>query len=156
MTNHQSNSFLSNFVSVAGYALGISYPVLALSTGVRALYQMFFRADIVNRLGPTLTAVAAALYLVAAVGFLLRKKWAWRMSVGVLVIETLGAIVVGTLSFIQPQMFEHTVWRHFGQDYGFFPFFQPLLGLLWLFWPETLKAYGLSSLATSSWPKESQ
>lgn len=156
MPNNQSNTFLSNFVSVAGYMLGISYPVLALSTGVRALYQIFFRADIANKLGPTLTAIAATLYLIAAVGFLLRKKWAWRMSVGALVIETLGVMGVGTLSFIQPQLFEHTVWRYFGQDYGFFPFFQPLLGLLWLFWPETLKAYGISGLAKLSQPEQGQ
>ena len=95
MTNQPSNSFMSNFVSVAGYVLAISYPVLALSTGVRALYQIFARADISNKLGPGLTAVAAALYLVAAVGFVLRKKWAWQMSVGALTIETLGVIASG-------------------------------------------------------------
>jgi hypothetical protein len=153
MTDNESNTFLSNFVSVAGYVLGISYPVLALSTGVRALYQIFFRADITNKLGPTLTAVAAVIYIIAAVGFMRRRKWAWRMSVGALVIETLGVVVVGLLSFVAPQMFEHTVWRHFGQDYGFFPFFQPLLGLSWLLWPETLKAYGIASRRDSPDPE---
>ena len=36
-----------------------------------------------------------------------------------------------------------TVWRHFGEDYGYFPLFQPLLGLVWLFWPLTMENYGV-------------
>lgn len=51
--------------------------------------------------------------------------------------------VVGTLSLIIPDVIGRTVWRHFGADYGFFPLFQPLLGLAWLMWPETLRRYGL-------------
>jgi len=121
MTKNPSNTFLSNFVSVAGCVLGISYPVLALSIRVRALYQIFVRDDIANKLGPTLTAIAAGLYLIAAIGFVLRRKWAWRMSVGALIIEMLGVIGVGALSFIAPEMFEYTVWRPSGRITGFSP-----------------------------------
>jgi len=134
---------LSRFVSTAGYILGISYPLLALSTGVRAIYQLFFKTGVTNFMGPSLSAAAAAVYLVAAVGFVRREKWAWWMSVCALSFETLMVLVVGTLSFAIPDMIGHTVWGHFGADYGFFPLVQPILGLIWLFWPETARAYGV-------------
>jgi hypothetical protein len=36
----------ANVVSPVGYILAVSYPVLALSTGVRAIYQLFFRRGV--------------------------------------------------------------------------------------------------------------
>lgn len=134
---------LSGFIGAAGVILAISYPVLALSTGVRALYQLFFKADVTDYLPPALSAVAALAYLIATIGFTVRRRWAWRLSVGVLGVETLLTLLVGTLSFIYPDVIGRTVWRHFGADYGFFPLVQPLLGLAWLFHPKTLRVYGI-------------
>jgi hypothetical protein len=57
------------------------------------------------------------------------------------------ALIVGGLSFIYPEIIGRTVWRHFGADYGYFPLIQPLLGLAWLFHPETLRAYGIRRLS---------
>ena len=37
------NALWDNVASPAGYILAVSYPVLALSTGVRALYQLFLQ-----------------------------------------------------------------------------------------------------------------
>lgn len=133
---------LSDVASMAGYILGVSYPVLALSTGVRGVYQLFFKGAPVTDLGPALSIVAAACYLVATVGFAVRRPWAWRVGVGLLAFEFAGALVVGVLSFALPAMIGHTAWGHFGADYGYFPLFQPLLGLLWLFYPPTLARYG--------------
>ena len=69
------------------FILAISYPVLAISTGFRALYQLFFKEGVTNYLAPALTAVAALLYLVAAIGFAVQEKWAWRISVVALSLE---------------------------------------------------------------------
>ena len=33
---------LSGFIAAAGVILAISYPILAISTGFRAVYQLFF------------------------------------------------------------------------------------------------------------------
>ena len=52
-------------------------------------------------------------------------------------------VIVGLWSFLDPDFIGRTVWRHFGEDYGYFPLFQPLLGLVWLFWPLTVAAYGI-------------
>lgn len=139
---------LSTFASVAGGILGISYPVLAISTGARALYQLLLKEGVTNYLGPSLTALAALLYIVAAIGFARRQAWAWKLSVGALGIETLFTFVVGALSLIIPDVIGDTAWRHFGADYAFFPLVQPILGLVWLLHPETRRAYGIGRKAT--------
>lgn len=135
---------MSDFTYAAGIVLGLSYPILAFSTSGRAVYQLLFKPDVVDYLPPTLSAIAATCYLVATIGFFYRRRWAWWLSVGTLGFESLMTLLIGTLSFIIPEMIGRTVWRHFGIDYGFFPLFQPLVGLFWLFSRETLAAYGIS------------
>ncbi|HRJ42616.1 MAG: hypothetical protein KJZ86_18535 [Caldilineaceae bacterium] len=131
-------------VLISGTILAISYPLLALSTGVRALYQLFS----IGGLGPALSGVAALCYLTAAIGFAKRAAWAWRLSLLVLGFETAMTLLIGSLSFVYPELIGRTVWRHFGADYGYFPLFQPIIGLIWLVWPETRRAYGLLRQAT--------
>jgi hypothetical protein len=144
---------LSDLAYAAGVILAISYPVLALSTGVRAIYQLLFKPDITYYLPPALSAVAAGCYLGATLGFAVRRKWAWWLSVGLLGFETFLTLVVGALSFIYPDVIGRTVWRHFGADYGYFPLFQPILGLIWLFSPPVLRAYGLVRSETHKQPE---
>jgi hypothetical protein len=138
---------LPRWLRAAGFVLGISYPVLAISTFFRAAYQLFLKEGVTNYVGPALTAVACTCYLTATIGFFVRQRWAWRLSVGVLAFETTMTFIVGTLSIFYPDMIGSTVWRYFGIDYGFFPLFQPLLGLAWLLHPTTRAAYGISHRA---------
>lgn len=133
----------ANVVSPAGYVLAVSYPILALSTGVRAIYQLFFKSDVDNYLPVYLSALAALLYLTATLGFAWRRRWTWWLSVAALGFETLMTLIIGVWSFVDPDLIGRTVWRHFGEDYGYFPLFQPLFGLVWLFWPLTMAAYGI-------------
>lgn len=137
----EAGTTLSTFASTTGKILGISYPVLALSTGARALYQLFLKEGVTNYLAPSLTAVAAAVYLIAAVGFTVQKKWAWWVSLIALAFETLMVLLVGTLSLVIPDVIGSTAWGHFGADYAFFPLIQPVLGLIWLLHPQTRRAY---------------
>jgi hypothetical protein len=143
----QADSLWESAVSPAGYILAISYPVLALSTGARAAYQLFIRQDIVDYLPVALSALAALCYLTATLGFAYRRSWTWRLSVAVLVFETLMTIVVGVWSLVDPAAVGSTVWRHFGEDYGYFPLVQPIIGLVWLLWPLTIRAYGVRPTA---------
>lgn len=126
-----------------GYILGVSYPLLALSTGVRAIYQAFVRSDLAP-LSIALSGLASLIYLAAAVAFFNKRRWAWRVGVAALAFETIMVLAVGTLSYVSPGVVAHTVWAHFGADYGYFPLIQPLLGLTWLVWPETLRRFGFS------------
>jgi len=133
----------ANFISPFGYILAFSYPVLALSTGVRAVYQLFFKAGVTNYIPVYLSALAAFSYLLATIGFAYRRKWTWWLSVVALGFETFMTFLIGFWSFVDPALIGHTVWRHFGEDYGFFPLIQPLIGLVWLLWPVTMEAYGI-------------
>ena len=65
-------------------------------------------------------------------------------------------LLVGFWSFLDPSAVGSTVWRHFGADYGYFPLFQPLLGLIWLFWPETMREYGISWSLTGRKPAQAE
>ncbi len=134
----------SSLISTLGYVLAVSYPVLALSTGVRALYQLFFKEGVTDYLPVYLTLLAATLYLIATLGFAYRRPWTWWLSLISLGVETILTLIVGTWSFVNPELIGGTVWRHFGADYGFFPLFQPILGLIWLLWPATRALYGVA------------
>ncbi len=161
---------IPGLIRAAGSILALSYPVLALSTGVRAIYQIV-EGDPTN--APWLTLLGAAFYTIATIGFakqprpqpknaankppsqfILARWWralspvqAWRISLGVLVLETIVTLIVGTLSYVSPELIGRNVWQYFGRDYGYFPLIQPLLGLAWLIHPETLRNYGIRSQA---------
>jgi len=65
-------------------------------------------------------------------------------------LELVGIAVVGTLSYTNPDLVGETAWRHFGADYGYFPFIQPVLGLIWLLHPQTVRAFGIRRAPASS------
>ena len=138
-----ANAF-SGFIRAAGVILAISYPVLALSAGVRSVYQLLFKEDVFSYLPAILSGVAALCYLLATVGFVVRKRWAWRLSVSMLLFELVMVITVGALSLLMSDVIGRTVWGRFGADYGYFPLIQPILGLAWLFHRETRQVYGIS------------
>ena len=145
-TEEEPQELSHRVLNTIGYILGISYPLLALSTGARGVYQLFFKEGVTNKLAPALTTFSAALYIVAAIGFFKRTRTAWRVSVSALTIETIGVLVIGTLSITHPDLIGHTAWSKFGLDYGFFPLIQPLLGLAWLLWRPTRQEYGISEV----------
>lgn len=163
--NNTAASAIANFIFAAGVILAISYPVLALSTGVRAAYQLV-EGDPTN--SPWLTLLAALCYIVATIGFAKQPRdsddpnaaprrpartplgrWyraitpeqAWRISVYVLIFESIMTLVVGLESTLGLGWFGRNVWQFFGRDYGYFPLVQPLLGIAWLFHPQTLARY---------------
>ncbi len=130
-------------VNVVGYILAISYPLLAFSAAGRSVYQLFFKPDQGFALGPWTSAVAALCYLVAAFGLSFRRRWTWFLSLSVLVLETLGTLVIGTLSLLEPLLVGSSVWRAFGLDFALFPLLQPFLGIVWLLSPTTRSLYKL-------------
>lgn len=145
-----SENALSGFIQAAGVILAVSYPVLALSAGVRSIYQLFLKEGVTNYLPAVLSGIAALCYLLATVGFVVRKRWAWRLSVSMLTFEMVMVLLIGTLSLYMPDTIGRTVWGRFGADYGYFPLIQPLLGLAWLFHRETRRVYGIGQFATQN------
>ena len=126
--------------------LMFAYGVLAISAGVRAMFQVATKWSQAP-LAYTLTTVAALIYGVACFGFGRRSPEIWRITFGVCSFELLGVVLVGLLTLIEPQWFpKATVWSDFGIGYGFAPLILPLVGLWWLTRPRTRAAYGLASM----------
>jgi hypothetical protein len=108
------------------------YGLLAVAAGARSAVQLGTRFDEAP-LAYLLSAVAAAVYVVATVA-LARGTVGWRRVAWAAVsVEATGVLAVGTLSVLRPDLFpDATVWSQYGQGYGYVPLVLPGLGMLWL------------------------
>lgn len=110
-----------------GRLLVAAYAVFALAASSRAALQLatrFSEAPVAY----LLSAVAAAVYLVAAVAL---GRGLRRLALLACGFELVGVLVVGSLSLALPEAFpDETVWSTYGIGYGFVPLVLPVLGLL--------------------------
>ena len=108
------------------------YGLLALAATGRSVLQIveyFDRAPV----SYLLSALAALIYIVATIGLARGVRLSVRIASGAIVIELIGVLVVGAISYVAPDAFpDKTVWSHFGQGYGYVPLVLPVLGLLWI------------------------
>lgn len=112
------------------------YIVLALAATFRSVYQILRKFEEAP-IAYSLSAVAGVVYIVAAIALVKGRRsnaGAWRVVAWTaLIFELCGVLVVGTLSFVTPQLFAHpSVWSHFGSGYLLIPLVLPVLGLIWL------------------------
>ncbi|PTA42507.1 hypothetical protein [Micromonospora sp. RP3T] len=81
-----------------------------------------------------LSALAALIYIVAAVGLARAGHAGRRVALACCSVELVGVLAVGVLSIADPELFpDETVWSDFGSGYGYIPLVLPALGLLWLY-----------------------
>ncbi|TFD88332.1 MULTISPECIES: hypothetical protein [Cryobacterium] len=122
----------SRRVSGIGRLLIAVYGVLALAATGRSFVQI--ASEFVDApLAYSLSALAAVVYIVATVALIKRSPRWYRIAWITISFELLGVLVVGTLSLVDPALFQHkTVWSVFGRGYGFVPLVLPLLGMWWL------------------------
>lgn len=115
-----------------GKLLIVVYWVFTISAGARALYQLIRKFDEAP-LAISLSALSAAIYLLACVCMARRGERAWRLAVLAVSIELVGVIAIGIFSYIRPELFPlASVWSHFGSGYGYIPLVLPFAGLWWL------------------------
>lgn len=116
-----------------GRVLVIVYAIMALAATGRSFVQIV-RAFDEAPLAYTLSALAAAVYILATLALVFAGSPAWyRVAWIAIVFELVGVLVVGTLSFVLPELFAHpTVWSWFGAGYLFVPLVLPFFGLWWL------------------------
>jgi hypothetical protein len=106
------------------------YSVFALAAGSRAAVQLSTRFGEAP-LAYLLSAFAAAVYLVAAVGLARRTAAGRRTALVAISVELVGVLSVGTLTVVDRAAFpDETVWSVYGQGYLFIPLVLPVLGLL--------------------------
>lgn len=116
----------------AGLLVVAVYAIFALSASARAGVQLV-RDAAEAPLAYGLSAFAALVYIVAAVGLAHNGRRMRRVAWVAVSIEMAGVLVVGGLSLLAPELFQDdTVWSRFGMGYGFVPLVLPVLGLLWL------------------------
>jgi hypothetical protein len=124
-TSSRGRGILSLLVSV--------YAVLSLAALGRSGYQIATKFDVAP-LAYSLSAVAAAVYVVATVGLVMASRpWAKRVAFAAVIFEGAGVLIVGTVSVFMPDLFPaDTVWSDYGRGYLFIPLVLPFLGLWWL------------------------
>ncbi|WP_283497241.1 hypothetical protein [Cryobacterium sp. PH29-G1] len=122
----------SSRVSGIGRLLIAIYGVLALAATGRSFVQIV-RAFDDAPLAYALSALAAVVYIVATVALIQRSALWYRIAWITISFELAGVLVVGTLSLVDPALFQHaTVWSIYGSGYVFIPLVLPLLGMWWL------------------------
>lgn len=115
-----------------GRVLVAVYAFFALAAGARAGWQVATRFEEAP-VAYLLSALAATIYLVAAVGLARGGPTARRVALACCAVELAGVLVVGTASLLMSDTFPRaTVWSAYGVGYAFVPLVLPVLGLLWL------------------------
>ncbi|WP_068324976.1 hypothetical protein [Janibacter terrae] len=108
------------------------YAVLALAATGRSVLQITQYLDRAP-LAYLLSAFAAVVYVVATVALAKGGTTGARVAAGAILVEAVGVLTVGTLSYVLPDLFpDKTVWSHFGSGYGFLPLVLPFVGLWWV------------------------
>jgi len=117
-----------------GRVLVIVYAVMALAATGRSLVQIVRRFDEAP-LAYTLSAAAAVVYILATLCLVLAGRRGWYTLAWVaIVFEFVGVLVVGALSLLIPELFQHdSVWSIFGRGYLFIPLVLPVFGIWWLY-----------------------
>lgn len=116
----------------AGRVLVAVYGVFALAAGARAAVQLSTRFEEAP-VAYLLSALAAAVYVVATVGLARGGRGGRRTALVAISVELVGVLVVGTLSLADPAAFpDETVWSAYGRGYLYVPLVLPVLGLLLL------------------------
>ena len=116
-----------------GRVLVIVYGILALGATGRSVVQIIqdFQAAPVTY---ALSAVAAVVYILATLALVFSGSRGWyRVAWIAISFELAGVLIVGTLSIVDPALFQHpTVWSIYGIGYVFVPLVLPFFGLWWL------------------------
>ena len=108
------------------------YILFAIAATSRAVLQIATRFDEAP-VAYALSALAALIYIVAAVGLARAGAAGRRVALACCSVELAGVVGVGILSVADPELFpDETVWSGFGSGYGYIPVVLPILGLAWL------------------------
>ena len=116
-----------------GRVLVIVYGIMALAATGRSFVQIAERFDEAP-LAYVLSALSAVVYIVATLALVFAGSRTWYIVAwAAIVFELIGVVVIGTLSIVLPELFQHpTVWSQFGIGYLFIPLALPCFGLWWL------------------------
>jgi hypothetical protein len=108
------------------------YAVFVVGSVSRATFQIATKWEQAP-VAYALSALAAAVYVVATVSLALPGPRAWAVSLAAIGTELVGVLAVGTWSVLDPATFpDATVWSQYGRGYLYIPLVLPVAGLWWL------------------------
>jgi hypothetical protein len=112
-----------------GRPLVLVYGILAIAACARGGFEVATKFEKAP-LAYSLALASGIVYAVATFALATNRRWlAWPT----ILVEMVGVLLVGTLSFVDPERFQRaTVWSWFGLEYFFVPLVLPSLGLSWL------------------------
>ncbi len=106
--------------------------MFAVGATSRAVFQLATKVEEAP-LAYGLSALAAAVYVLATVGLAVDRPWARRLAWGAVGVEAVGVLSIGAFSLWRPDLFpDATVWSSFGLGYLLVPLVLPFAGLWWL------------------------
>ena len=116
-----------------GRVLVIVYGIMAIAATGRSFVQIVEKFDEAP-LAYTLSALSAVVYIVATLALVFAGSRAWYVVAWIAIgFELVGVLVIGTLSLLLPELFQHpTVWSLYGYGYLFIPLVLPFFGVWWL------------------------
>ncbi|WP_460774929.1 hypothetical protein [Microbacterium sp. GXF7504] len=120
-------------ITGAARVLIVVYGVMALAATGRSFVQIVGEFDEAP-LAYSLSAASALVYILATLALIFSRSAVWYVIAWVAVLfELAGVLVVGTLSIVLPELFQHpTVWSLYGDGYLFVPLVLPMFGIWWL------------------------
>ena len=120
---------MSSVNSGPGRLIVAVYGIFALSATARASYQLLTKFEEAP-IPYVLSAVSALVYILATIALARNNR---SLALGAVVFELAGVLIVGTLSLLLPEQFQHpSVWSLYGIGYACIPLVLPLWGLWWL------------------------
>ncbi|HAJ17226.1 MAG: hypothetical protein DSY74_06990 [Actinobacteria bacterium] len=141
-----------------GRVLVIVYAIMALAATGRSFVQIVREFDEAP-VAYTLSALAAVVYILATLALIFAGRRGWYMVAWIAIsFELAGVLIVGTLSYLVPDIFGHpSVWSYFGGlgpdgyiGYLFVPLVLPFLGLWWLWSHRPARVASLDDVAAVS------
>jgi hypothetical protein len=130
----------------ASDVLSFFYGLWSFSALGRSSYEYLFKHPRPATLVPAhLSTFVGVLYIFIIVGLRRRSPRAWWITLGLLLVELSGVLIVGTIDLIWRPFPYATVWSNYGIGYFFMPLILPFLGLTWILRRETRAAYGVVS-----------
>ena len=127
----------------ASDVLGFFYGLWAFSALGRSSWEYLFKQNVRSYVPAHLSTFVGLLYILIILGLRRRTPRWWWITLGLLMVELAGVLLVGTIDVIWRPFPYATVWSNYGVGYFFMPLLLPFVGLWYLLRKETRAAYSM-------------
>ena len=116
----------------ASDVLGFFYGLWAFSALGRSSWEYLFKQNVRTYVPAHLSTFVGLLYIFIILGLRRRTPRWWWITLGLLIAELAGVLIVGTIDVIWRPFPYATVWSNYGIGYFFMPLILPFVGIWWM------------------------